>query len=377
MATSRRRFVQRGLAGAFGIGAFAKHSVSFGLGRSQSIPSQTAGLLSCARLESGEHICARIDLTGRLVSTMHLPERGHGIAVSPNGDTIAVCSRRPGRWISIADTGFFEERNLILARHDRHFYGHAVFSRDGTLLFASENDFNAGRGVIGVYDMSSNGNRVYEFSSGGIGPHEIVLSRDGRHLLIANGGIETHPDYPRMKLNLGEMRSNLTIVDFQQTSKPKRYEIPSEFRSLSIRHLCQSQDGTIWLAAQDQVSSGRQTPLVFRARIGRVALEPISLKTLDTKHHRYVGSIAASSSSHLVGVTAPRDNFALVLDPNSKTELNTFEVEDVCGVASLGSSCWFAAGTGAITKNGIKLKDHAAIHWDNHLVPAPPGPGFE
>ena len=35
----------------------------------------------------------------------------------------------------------------------RHFFGHGVFSPDGKLLYATENDFEAARGVIGVYDV--------------------------------------------------------------------------------------------------------------------------------------------------------------------------------------------------------------------------------
>ena len=44
--------------------------------------------------------------------------------------------------------------------------------------------------------------RIGEFDNHGIGTHDISVSDDGRMLVIANGGIETHPDFGRTKLNL-------------------------------------------------------------------------------------------------------------------------------------------------------------------------------
>ncbi|WZB72391.1 DUF1513 domain-containing protein [Achromobacter xylosoxidans] len=37
---------------------------------------------------------------------------------------------------------------------DRHFFGHGAFFDDGWLLAATENDFDGGRGVLGIYDAS-------------------------------------------------------------------------------------------------------------------------------------------------------------------------------------------------------------------------------
>ena len=46
--------------------------------------------------------------------------------------------------------------------------------------------------------------RVGEFPTHGVGPHELLLLGDGRTLAVANGGIETHPDFGRAKLNIAD-----------------------------------------------------------------------------------------------------------------------------------------------------------------------------
>ena len=64
-------------------------------------------------------------------------------------------------------------------------------------------------GRIGLWEVQ-NFCRIGEWDSGGIGPHDLKLLPEGR-LVIANGGIKTDPS-DRTKLNLGDMRPNLTIL---------------------------------------------------------------------------------------------------------------------------------------------------------------------
>ncbi|WP_374729235.1 DUF1513 domain-containing protein [Roseitalea porphyridii] len=47
--------------------------------------------------------------------------------------------------------------------------------------------------------------RIGEFDTLGTGPHDMALMPDVRMLVIANGGIETRPDYPRAKRNVPTM----------------------------------------------------------------------------------------------------------------------------------------------------------------------------
>ena len=84
-----------------------------------------------------------------------------------------------------------------------------MFSPDGALLYATENDFDNAAGMVGIYDARAVSSAIGEFPTHGVGPHELLLLDDGATLAIANGGIETHPDFGRAKLNIATMKPSL------------------------------------------------------------------------------------------------------------------------------------------------------------------------
>ena len=91
---------------------------------------------------------------GASLFDLPLPGRGHSFAVRRGGREAVHFARRPGRFALIVDLAGGAFVRTVDAPPDRHFYGHGVFGRDGRLLYASENDFEGERGVIGVYDAS-------------------------------------------------------------------------------------------------------------------------------------------------------------------------------------------------------------------------------
>ncbi len=102
---------------------------------------------------------------------------------------------------------------LFTTPANRHFYGHGVFSRDGRLLYATEHDNETRAGLIGVYNATGGYKRIGEMPTYGIGPHEVILLSDGKTLAVANGGIETHIETGREKLNLSSMQPSLAFID--------------------------------------------------------------------------------------------------------------------------------------------------------------------
>ena len=65
------------------------------------------------------------------------------------------------------------------SKPDRHFFGHGAFSADGRLLYATENDYERARGMIGVRDATDGYRQIGEFPAHGMEPHDIALL-DGR-----------------------------------------------------------------------------------------------------------------------------------------------------------------------------------------------------
>ena len=143
------------------------------------------------RAADGSFAVATVTEQGRIVDQVALPARAHGMAFSKaTGKTVAF-ARRPGTYAMIFDPWNKAEPIVISAKEGRHFYGHGTFSPDGRLLYASENDFDNNRGIIGLYDSSNRFARIGEYETYGVGPHDMTVSDDGRFLIVANGGIET------------------------------------------------------------------------------------------------------------------------------------------------------------------------------------------
>jgi len=162
------------------------------------------GCFAAARKDANGNFSAALFTLDGDLQAVTLPGRGHDIALKPDGSEWVAFARRPGRFGVAVPVGS-RPPVWFASRPDRHFFGHGVFSADGRLLYAAENDYQHKRGVIAVRDATDGYKQIGEFSAHGIEPHDIALLPDGRTLVIANGGIETHPDSGREELNLSEM----------------------------------------------------------------------------------------------------------------------------------------------------------------------------
>jgi hypothetical protein len=143
---------------------------------------------------------------------VELPGRGHDIALRPGGAEWVAFARRPGRFGVAVPLGAGTPI-WFAAQPGRHFFGHGVFSADGRLLYATENDYARASGMIGVRDATDGYKQIGEFPAHGMEPHDIALLSDGRTMVIANGGIRTHPDRGADELNLADMQPSLVYVD--------------------------------------------------------------------------------------------------------------------------------------------------------------------
>ncbi|WP_292128082.1 DUF1513 domain-containing protein, partial [Mesorhizobium sp.] len=194
----------------------------------------------------GSFGAAVLSEAGKILHTLDLPDRGHDVAFDPVSKRSIVFARQPGIFAMVFDHTGREKPLTIASIAGRHFFGHGVFSPDGALLYATENDFDNASGVVGVYDARAKFSRVGEFPTYGMGPHELLLLADGRTLAIANGGIETHPDFGRAELNIATMKPSYTLVDRITGDLIEKHELPPALHQLSIRHMDRDQAGTVW-----------------------------------------------------------------------------------------------------------------------------------
>lgn len=316
----------------------------------------------------GRHGGAILSADGEVQAEFDLPGRGHGAASRPGHSEAIVFARRPGSFAVVLDLASGRPHSLFSTPDDRHFYGHGCFSADGKTLFTTENDFEGERGVIGLYDAEDGYRRIGEFSSHGIGPHEIALMADRRTLLVANGGILTHPDAPRMKLNLAEMRSSIALVDAKSGDLVEAFDLPQELRQLSLRHLATRADGRIVAVAQWEGATLAQPPLVAvidRDPGLRLCSAP---DEIAPRMRNYCGSVAFSQDGRRFAVSSPRGGIITLWDADGGFR-RAIDLEDGCGLAALGDGFLLTSGRGSVTRSdGRDAQNHHKVAFDNHLT---------
>ncbi|HZG31517.1 MAG TPA: DUF1513 domain-containing protein [Ensifer sp.] len=311
---------------------------------------------------AGRFGLATIAEDGTIIDRSPLPHRAHGLAFDPHFNRVVAFARRPGTFAAIFDRTGRVAPVVIASPEGRHFYGHGTFSVDGRLLYASENDFDHARGVIGIYDATNGFARIGEHSTFGVGPHDLSISLDGKVLIAANGGIETHPDFGRTKLNLDRMEPSLALIDASSGALIEKHELPANLKQLSTRHIDLSASNDIWFACQYEGARDDLPPLVGRFRPGD-ALQFIELPEATARNlANYVGAIAVNRAEGLVAATSPRGGTYVVLEAKSGRLLREVRLTGASGIAA------GPHGFGISTERGVFDDRQSQVNWDQHVV---------
>lgn len=365
---SRRDFTKRFGLAALAIAPLASAKQLF----TQALPSDQ--LFSAYRDSAGDFGIAALDTGSGINKQFKSPGRPHAIVVGTQ-HTIAL-ARRPGTFAMVLNNADLSLLQSFTAAKDRHFYGHGVFSADASLFFTTENDYQNERGVIGIRSVAGHYRQIEEWPSHDIGPHELLLAPDGSHLIVANGGILTHPDSGRAKLNLDSMSPSLVRLDITNGALLAKAKLPADHHRLSIRHIDVTQNNDVIFGMQNQAGPGQKLPLVgvWRAQ-GEVQMFdlPASLK------QGYIGSVAVDRSGTIAAASAPRDNLITFWSIASGELLATLSLNDGCGLAAGHEARSFIVSSGqgrlletVISNNNnnrveIRQDLQLDLQWDNHL----------
>ena len=212
--------------------------------------------------------------------------------------------------------------------------------------------------------------RIGEFASGGIGPHDLTLLADGRHLVVANGGLKTVPESGREILNSDDIAPNLAMLDVTTGKVSALIELERQFKKLSIRHLAQAGDGKVVFACQHQGDADELPPLVGvldtaqRARLFEAPEEALA------RLNNYVGSVALDNSGSIIAATSPQGGEAALWSIDG-AYLGSARVPDVCGVASHQNGFLVSSGNAGVRSLAANGEESAPVlqkwMWDNHL----------
>lgn len=319
------------------------------------------------RHRDGSYGVALLSERREVVFTTALPDRGHDVTFDPVSGRSVVFARQPGTFAVVFDHTGGTEPRTIASVAGRHFFGHGVFSPDGALLYATENDFDNAAGMIGVYDAGDGFRRIGEFPTHGVGPHELLLLPDGRTLAVANGGIETHPDFGAAKLNLATMSPSLVFIDRISGDLRERHALPKELHQLSIRHMDTDASGAVWFGCQHEGPATERPALLGKARPGAEFTLVGMPDDVLAGFRNYVGSVAANRDAGTVAISSPQGNSYAVLDASTGKVVSASTLSEVCGLAPDHGGFRATTGTGAIVDpNGDAMLD--GYLWDNHLL---------
>lgn len=325
--------------------------------------------LSAAKDKNGAYALYGLRSDGALAFRVPLPDRGHAAAAHATAPEAVAFARRPGRFAVVIDCLTGGVLHRLDAPNGTHFYGHGVFSKDGDLLFTTENDIATGQGQIGVWSRSAGYVRIDSFRSQGIGPHEIIRLPATQILAVANGGIKTHPDSGREALNLETMAPNLALIG--EDGRPiEKAVVPTDIHLNSLRHIAAASDGTVVCAFQWQGDIFDSPPLLARFQQGQ------GLTFLDMpddvlrQMKGYAGSVAVLEDVSEYAVTSPRGGVLAELRFDGDFARSSHQT-DICGVAASNGTAMATDGRGRVYQIGSDAPKVIAQHdlaFDNHLV---------
>lgn len=285
--------------------------------------------VSGVKNRDGSYSAVAIDRFGHVISKVPLPQRGHDVLALPHKPGHAlIFARRPDRFV--VEVNFNEGRieHTFNSQEDTHMYGHGALSTDNQYLYTTENHFDANRGVV-VVRNTQNYQVEHRFDSNGIGPHQLRFMPSGDTLVVANGGISTHPDFPRLKLNLSTMQTNLSYLN------AKTGEVIDEQRpvdhQLSLRHFDINAQGTVVVGAQYQGDKTKIQPLVFSHQLNAGGLTPFEATASNWQEmHQYTASILCIGNQ--ASVTCPRGNKTFIFDLALNQVVDSLTIKDCAGI---------------------------------------------
>jgi uncharacterized protein len=182
--------------------------IFLGGGRYQESPQGEAKFVACK---------VNLQATGQLevknIPTTFFP---HGFAVDPTNKQRVIAFEKIGAGACEINIGAEKITRNLATSANRFFYGHGVFTLDGTQLFSTETSPTTGEGFIGLRDGKTLA-YLGDFPSYGSHPHDCCLTNDGKVLVVTNGGDAAggsrKPNLSYIDINSRKLLEQLPIKD--------------------------------------------------------------------------------------------------------------------------------------------------------------------
>lgn len=307
-----------------------------------------------------------------------LDARMHDCAKHPNKNHLALFARRPGQFFEVLDSTTGKIIKKINRDKNRFYQGHGIYSKDGNYLCVSETDFESSAGKIGVYSVKNHYKKAFEINSGGIEPHQIELHPIFKNkIIVANGGIKSHPDNSKIKLNLNNMSSNISIIDIEKKTTSKRFQFDSSWQKNSLRHLTSDQKSLIAVGTQYQEPISKKiAPVVALLDLKSNELSYLEAPIKAYKNMKnYCASVSFDHKGEILYATSPKTGAILSWNIEDRSFRNEWKFPDVAALASSNQNMVFTSGNGEVAyQKGFKYPLEKFLHFknsyqfDNHMI---------
>jgi uncharacterized protein len=364
MNMNRRHFI---------VGSASTLALGAGVAALYSRPSHNGTLLSAFEDIRGDQYVGGLHLESREVFGARVPIRAHGCAIDPR-DSMRVIyfARRPGTHAFALDRATNHVSTVCETPRGRHFAGHGVFSANGDWLFTPEHDFENVRGVVAVRDARTFA-IASEIDTHGIDPHELAWSPDRTRLIVANGGILTHPRSYRRKLNIPTMDPSLVVIAASNGECLEQHRLPDHL--LSIRHLAAASDGRLAVGLQYEGEASAAPTVVALYEPG-VGLWPLTVPAgVRAELRGYVASVAVSEPTDTIAAACPYGKGVACWSLTDRAFLGFIPAAETYGVSRLADGelvasqrdgTLFMLSSSRSRSRFVTVDRDSPIRWDDH-----------
>lgn len=310
-----------------------------------------------------------------ILSDFSVPNEVHLACLFPTNDSILVCSRIPD-----ANLLKYSLKGELLAElkplPNQHFEGHGIFSNDEKFLYVTATDYQTNKNLKNNGRLlklnATNLALIEEYSTGGIGPHELVWQSD-THIAIANTGVITHPDSGRKILNEDNIQSNITLFNTNTKSIDHQWDVP--LLGLSARHLDKMHNGDLVIGCQYKKQDQRPACVAFATKNKALIFSDKNNEPLYWDMKGYTASIKALPNSNKALITNPRGGLLTQWQEQRSTDKTEIEFNKGIKISKNGEQAWVSKGAGELlllNTNDLKFKGQPIkvkqnIWWANHL----------
>lgn len=332
-------------------------------------------LLSAFEDARGDQYVGGLSLRDERVFGARVPMRAHGCAINPTDpNRVLFFARRPGTQAFELDRSTMRVRTVFTTQDGQHLAGHGAYSSNGELILTPEHDYERVRGVVVVRDARTFA-VVGEIDTHGIDPHELAWLPDGKLLLVANGGIMTHPRTFRRKLNIPTMDPSLCVLDASSGECKEQWRLPDHL--LSIRHVAMTSDGTTAVGLQYEGQKEQTPGIVALYRPGK-NFRLLTAPAKDTQRFAgYVASVAISETHDLIAAACPYGGGVACWSLGDERYLGFIAASETYGLSRVADGSILASqrdGTALaldetrLRSQFLKIESLQPIRWDDHWV---------